>query len=62
MGYCCLSDFTVQMERLPFLTHKTFFMLNSAELDIYPAHKCENANNCWHFHIYEQDKLSVFEF
>ena len=22
----------------------------------YPANKCENANNCWHFNIYEQDK------
>ena len=21
-----------------------------------PAHKCSNANNCWHFNIYEQDK------
>ena len=25
---------------------KTFFMLNSAEHKIYPAHKC------WHFNIY----------
>ena len=25
-------------------------MLNSAEHEIFPAHKCfENANNCWHF-------------
>ena len=31
---------------------KLFFMLNSAEHEIYPAHKCENANNCWHFNIY----------
>ena len=26
--------------------YKTFFILNSAEHEIYPAHKCENANNC----------------
>ena len=23
---------------------------------IYPAHKCKNANNCWHSNIYERDK------
>ena len=27
------------------------FMLNSAEHEIHPAHKCKNANNCWHFNI-----------
>ena len=26
--------------------YKTFFMLNSAEHEIYPAHMCYNANNC----------------
>ena len=30
----------------------TFFMLNSTEHEIYPAHKYENANNCCHFNIY----------
>ena len=34
-----------------------FFMLSSAETKIYSAHKCEDANNCWHFNIYEQDQL-----
>ena len=24
---------------------------------IYHANKCLNANNCWHFDIYEQDKF-----
>ena len=28
--------------------YKTYFMLNSAMHEIYPAHKC---NNCWHFQI-----------
>ena len=23
------------------------------EKDIFPAHKCQNANNCWHLNIYE---------
>ena len=35
---------------------KTFFMLNSAETKIYPAHKHLNAN------IYEQDNFLSFEF
>ena len=32
--------------------YKTFCMLNSAEHEIYPAHKCYNADNCWYFNIY----------
>ena len=34
--------------------YKTFFMLNSTEHENFPAHKCYNANNCWHFNIYER--------
>ena len=34
--------------------YKTFFMLNSAEHEIFSANKHENANNSWHFHIYQQ--------
>ena len=32
-----------------------FFMLNSSEREIFPAHKYLNANNCWHFNIYKQE-------
>ena len=32
--------------------YKTFFMLNSVELEIFTTNKYENANNSWHFHIY----------
>ena len=32
--------------------YKTFFMLNSAEHEIFSANKYENANKSWHFHIY----------
>ena len=35
------------------------FLFSSAETKIYPAHKCYNANNCWHFNIYELDKLQA---
>ena len=31
---------------------KLFFMLNSAEHEVFSANKYENANYCWHFHIY----------
>ena len=34
--------------------YKTFFMLNSAEHIIFSANKYENANNSWHFGIYQQ--------
>ena len=33
---------------------KLFFVLNSAEHEIFSANKYENANNSWHFHIYWQ--------
>ena len=43
---------TVGMHRLVWPRgYKTFFMLNSAEHEIFSANKYENANNCWHFHI-----------
>ena len=37
-------------------------MLTSAEQEIYPAHKCKNANKCykcWHFNIYQHDKYNI---
>ena len=37
--------------------YTTFFMLNSAEHEIFSAHKYENANYCWNFHIYWQRKF-----
>ena len=39
--------------------YKTLTMLNSAEHEIYPAHKCQNANYCWHFNIYKHDKYNI---
>ena len=33
----------------------SFFLLNSAEREIYPA------DNCWHFNIYQQDKYNIWE-
>ena len=42
--------------------YQTFFMLNSTEHDIYPAHNVKMPTNCWHFNIYEQDKYNIEEF
>ena len=39
--------------------YKTFLMLNSVENEFFPAHKCLNANNCWHFNIYEQENSII---
>ena len=41
---------------------KTFSMLNSTENEIFPAHKCENANNFWHFNIYEREKIHFYAY
>ena len=49
------SKQTVQTKIRP-LSYKKIFKLNSAEHEIFHAHKCQNANNCWHFNIYEQEK------
>ena len=32
-------------------------MLNSAKHEIFPAHQCINANNRWHFNVYEHENI-----
>ena len=32
--------------------HENYFLLNIAEHENFSANKYENANYCWHFHIY----------
>ena len=34
-----------------------FFKAQISPNAIFPAHVCYNANNCWHFNIYEQEKF-----
>ena len=36
-----------------------FFWLRKAYNAILPAHKCQNANNCWHFNISEQENFML---
>ena len=54
-----IRTFVLSIFELPFYTGftETFFRLNSVEHKPYPAHKCKNAKNCWHFNIYEKDKF-----
>ena len=37
---------------LKLLTFANSFLLNIAEFENFYAYKYENANYCWHFHIY----------
>ena len=50
--FSCIQRDSSCASRYRVKDYKTFSMLNSAEHKIYPAHKCLNANNCWHFNIY----------
>ena len=47
-----LSMNFVPLINLKLLTIANSFLLNTAEHDIFPANKYENANFSWHFHIY----------
>ena len=40
-------------------TNKEVVCFKSLKCCIYLADKCLNANNCWHFNIYEQDKFGA---
>ena len=43
--------------KLQTLVHVNSFLLNIAEHENFSANKYENANYCWHFHIYKQRKF-----
>ena len=47
-----LSMKFVQLINLKLLTIANSFLLNIAEHVIFSANEYENANFCWHFHIY----------
>ena len=42
--------------------YKKNFMLEWAEHAIFPAHKCYNSNQCWHFNIYQQNKIAFYAY
>ena len=41
------------------LKNKEFSCFKTQRSCIYPANKFLNSKNCWHFNIYEQDKISL---
>ena len=43
---------------LKLLIIANFFLLNITEHENFSANKYENANYCWHFHIYLAEKIS----
>ena len=47
-----LSKKFVLLINLKLLTIVNSFLLNIAEHEIFSTNKYENANYCWHFHIY----------
>ena len=47
-----LSMKVVLLMNLKLLTIANSFLLNITEHEIFSANKYENANYCWHFHIY----------
>ena len=47
-----LSMKFVLLINLELLTIANSFLLNIAEYENFSANKYENANYCWHFHIY----------
>ena len=51
-GQCISHKISMRIRSVWPRGYKTFFMLNSAEHEIFSTNKYENANNSWHFHIY----------
>ena len=38
-------------------TNEEMFCFTSLKCFIHHVNECQNANNCWHFNIYEHDKF-----
>ena len=58
--FSCSTQLSTKFELLiktKIPTNKEITCFKSLRLCIYHAYKCLNANNCWHFNIYEQDKF-----
>ena len=53
--FSCLTQLSMKfvlLINLKLQTIENVFLLNKAEHEIFSANKYENANYCWHFHIY----------
>ena len=58
--FSCSTQLSTKFQLLiktKILTNGEVYCFMSLRCCIYHANKCLNANNCWHFNIYEQDKF-----
>ena len=53
-------NFTQLLIKTKLLKSKEFFSFNAFKCCINHASECLNANNCWHFNIYEHDTFHTF--
>ena len=56
--FSCSTQLSMEFQLLiktKISTNEEVSCLTSLRWYIYHANKCSNANNCWHFNIYEQD-------
>ena len=58
--FLCSTQLSMEFQLLikgQMLKYKDFSCFKTLRCCFYPANKCENANDCKHFNIYEQDKF-----
>ena len=58
--FSCLTQLSMKFQLLTktkIQANKEVSCFKSLRCCTYHANKCKNANNCWHFNIYEQDKF-----
>ena len=58
----CTSQLSIKFHlpiKIKMLIIKDFSCFQTLRCCIYHAYKCLNANNCWHFNIYDQDKVGA---
>ena len=58
--FSCSTELSMKFQLLiktKIPANKEVSYFKSLRCCIYHANKCLNANNCWHFNIYEQDKF-----
>ena len=58
--FTCSTQLSIKFQRLikaKMMKHIDFSFYQPLNWCIYPANKYKNANNYWHFNIYEQDKF-----
>ena len=55
--FSCLTEHEILNAHKDKISRNSAFWAQTSLECYFPAHKCYNANNCWHFNIYEQEKF-----